>query len=435
MYNKEKSDLYKSYLNRTTFKAWKEGTNPNYQTVELYINSICDQKCTYCYLWKHKKDYFPPGSENNEKIMNNLVLFLDWLDENEMRPEKFEIFSGEIFSQQIGFDIVELLFKRLHRGQKIIVPSNMNFLFNDEKTEHIKKLFEISQLKGIAFHLSASVDGPYMEENRKIINKQLIRTPEWYDKLFTFAKQYNCGFHPMIYSKNIKDWKENWLWFQKNLKEYDIPYHNIYLLEIRDYDWNDEQIKDFSGFLEFLYYWLFDFCNHDKELFIKELFKNGFNILKTSLSTIGRGIGCSIQSTFTLRLGDLTIVPCHRLAYDFMETAKFVVDNNKIVDIEGKNIELGMSIATINHDSMPFCETCIIKDLCNGGCLGSQFETTGDVFTPIPTVCKLEHVKVITMLKALNRIGVLSSVINRVSENKKIGINMLLERGEENGIY
>jgi hypothetical protein len=43
---------------------------------------------------------------------------------------------------------------------------------------------------------------------------------------------------------------------------------------------------------------------------------------------------------------------------------------------------------------------------CTLGCLGSQFEANGDEFSPIPTVCQLEHAKMLGLVKGAKEIGI-----------------------------
>lgn len=126
----------------------------------------------------------------------------------------------------------------------------------------------------------------------------------------------------------------------------------------------------------------------------------------------GRGMPCSIQSDFSIRLGDLKIVPCHRTAYDQFNYGYMKVENNKIVDIEPLNVPMLLSVQSMNVSNSPKCETCFIRSLCAGGCLGSQYEITGDPFIPINSVCALEHAKVMATLKGLKKIGVLDIILS-----------------------
>jgi len=50
--------------------------------------------------------------------------------------------------------------------------------------------------------------------------------------------------------------------------------------------------------------------------------------------------------------------------------------------------------------------------------LGSQYEETGDLFTPIPTVCRMYHVKVKTMIECFRDLGVYERIRGILSEEK-----------------
>ena len=100
-------------------------------------------------------------------------------------------------------------------------------------------------------------------------------------------------------------------------------------------------------------------------------------------------------------------------------------ENDEIVDLDVKNIELFLAVNSVKVENMPYCETCIIKNLCNGGCLGSQYEETGDLFTPIPSVCRLEFAKISSLIKAFKKIGVYDEIKGIVGQEKKVNLDAL----------
>lgn len=168
-------------------------------------------------------------------------------------------------------------------------------------------------------------------------------------------------------------------------------------------------------------------CHGDAQEFVEALFRDGFNILKAPLTTVGRGMGCSIQSCLTIRIGDLAIVPCHRTAYEPFVSGHLIVEDGKITKIKALNPEVMMAIFSMDGKEQPVCESCLLKHLCTQGCLGSQFETTGDLFTPIPTVCRLQHAKMAAMIKTYEDLGISDLVYERIRPEKKVAINILKE--------
>ena len=61
---------------------------------------------------------------------------------------------------------------------------------------------------------------------------------------------------------------------------------------------------------------------------------------------------------------------------------------------------------------MPYCAECPINELCLGQCLGAQYESNKSLFVPIPTVCALEHAKLITALTKFEEYGVFNKILN-----------------------
>lgn len=426
--NSENQELFKNFLYRNYFRYWKENTGlEEERALEIIINDKCDHNCKYCYFVKYGHNFFTEESRSDEAILRNFDLFIKWLDENNYKPINIDPFSSEIFSQEVGFKVLEMILEKMPYVKQVVIPTNMSFIFDEEKTNRVQKLIDRYGKTETKLYLSASIDGIYMEDNRPMRSGQQ-RDEEYYHNLFTFCKKNSISFHPMIYSNNIEKWKDNFLWFQERFKQYDIPFTSIYLLEVRNSNWSKEQCAELSKFLEFLVEWTWNNSNNNPDEFTNFLFKkSGFNILASPFTIIGRGLGCSIQSTFMVKLGDLTTVPCHRTAYQHFNGGHFEVKDNKIVDLIEENVVGYINIKTCEHSTFPMCETCIIKNLCGGGCLGAQFEVMGDPFTPIPSVCRMEHYKVAGILKGLNKIGVLSTILSMISEKQKINIKTLME--------
>jgi hypothetical protein len=209
----------------------------------------------------------------------------------------------------------------------------------------------------------------------------------------------------MIYSANIEKWIDNFVWFQKMFQKFDIPIGAIYLLEVRNVEWNKQQIKEFYKFTRFVINWVYKHIRVPPEELPKFVFENKLFNLFSIFTRIGRGLGCSMQSTIQLRLGDLTASVCHRAAYKPHNLWKFKVEDNEIVDIESINHNLLIAAFSFDAKNLPMCEVCPIRELCNSQCLGSMHETNGELFLPIPTVCALEHAKVAAIIDEIIDLG------------------------------
>lgn len=436
-YTKENDILMNDFHKRLFFD--KRFTTENFESIELIWGRECNLKCKYCYYKNYGDSLYPKEIDSGEnRKLDNLKMIVNWMKENRFEGA-IEIFSGEPF-------IHEKLIEGLHymldsykdsssyRIKQISVPTNGTFILNKKLTVKVKELLDKSYDIGIPIFLSFSIDGKYCESNRPMKSKNDKRDDKFYDDIFKFSQEYpHSGFHPMVYSESIENWKKNFLWFQKMFKKYNRPWHQLYLLEIRNWEWTLEQIREYGKFIEFMLEWTFDFVKGDKNKFLDCLYVNqqGFNILSNPFTTIGRGIGCSIQSTFTIRVGDLAIVPCHRLAYDKFISGYFNVEDGKITDIRAKDIELLIAIKTIEGKNFPYCENCAIKDLCMYGCLGSQYEVTGDMFTPIPSVCLLFHKKLSVMYKTFKRLDVWDMLKVKLGNEKRAALEILEDLHEE----
>lgn len=445
-YQQQNTELIKNFLNRTFFKSWKT-ENPdlstninqlfygNYNSLEMSLGSACSAKCKYCYIDKFKNYYFPtPELKNPITIYENAKILFDWLLENKMKP-KLELFGGDILSHDLGYEVLRLALDYSAKGTPICkyisIPTNMYFLLDEKKTKLVTNLINISREVKTPITLSASVDGFYMEENRPLASGEKL-TNDFYDKLFKYSKTVGFGFHPMIYSNHIDKWIDNFNWFQENFEKYNIRANNIYLLEVRNVEWNEKQCMDLYKFMKYLAKYSYNKIKDAKDP-IHEFFRNywHFNILSSPFIEIGRGLGCSLQSCVYLRMADLTTFPCHRLFYDDFKLFSFIKENNKIIDIEGRDPELYVATNSLNRESLPFCEQCVLSGICSHGCLGSQFEVTGDLFVPIPSMCRMEFYKIRGILDGFNESGFLNKILSTININRKKKILNFLRRNNE----
>lgn len=439
-YQEENNFLLNSFLQRTFFNGWTKKDDSRYENfrrIEFILNAKCNLNCTYCYYTKYGDQLYPKKISQPKDILRNLGMLLDWLIDNGYAPD-IDLFSGEPLFQEVGFDALQMILDKFssaeRRPKNIVIPTNYTFILTERLVEKVEKLLEHSRNVGIPIILSASFDGKFCEANRPFKNGEEKRDGKYYDRCFEFNKKYKFGFHPMIYSHLIERWEDNFLWFQEKFEEFGIPFSNIYLLEVRNVEWADEEILDYMDFLEFLIDWTFkNPCKGSTNNYLDFLFRRrGYNILSNCLTTIGRGLGCSLQSCLYVRLGDLAIVPCHRQSYSQFIVGNFVKEDSRITGIEARNPELAIGEVAFDSKTQPQCEACTIKYLCQGQCLGSMYEVTGDLFSPIPTVCKLEHAKVKAMMRTYKRLGIYEVIFSRLNREKQTCLD-ILEKGAYDG--
>ena len=93
--------------------------------------------------------------------------------------------------------------------------------------------------------------------------------------------------------------------------------------------------------------------------------------LVSSAGFNGSSPHCTLGSMLCIRAGDLAIVPCHRTSYDKFILGKFIVEDDKIIGAEAKNLPLLNSTYRSSFALKPKCDTCVYEKYCLRGCLGS----------------------------------------------------------------
>lgn len=77
--------------------------------------------------------------------------------------------------------------------------------------------------------------------------------------------------------------------------KYDIPWECIYLLQVRNVEWNKQQIKDMQHFITYLYDFAWEHVGMNRDALKDWLFKGtGFNMLSQPYGSVGRGLTCGI---------------------------------------------------------------------------------------------------------------------------------------------
>lgn len=431
-YKKENQELADWVLNTYFFKIWDADVPYSNEqvgrTLELIISPKCNLGCKYCYVNRFHKQLFDEENFDEEKVLDNLKLICAWLKKNNYNPS-LEIFSGELFAQELGFKVMDVLidyYKSVEpklRAHHITIPTNFTFLCSDEATARVSDIHKRLEELNIEFWLSASFDGKYMEQNRpytKDLDIPLggLRDDTYYDKVFEFAVKHYSGFHPMVYSKNLELWPKNFEWFQQKFVEYDLPFDSIYLLQVRNVEWNQTDIKNLQHFIDYLYRWLAENQFSDRRDLTNFVIKDGFNILSWPFCQTSRGLTCGLQDTLHIRVSDLMVYPCHRLGYKDFYCGQLVPDTDKVLKYVNKNVELLTAVLSVDKMSLPYCAQCPINHLCQGPCLGAQYEATNNMFTPIPSVCSMTYALLVQSIKSMKEYGNWGQALTRISPEK-----------------
>jgi len=246
--NQELSDFimenqFYKYFSKDTPREKKCG-----RAIELIISPKCNLGCRYCYVHRYRDKLFDDDCFNEEKTISNLKLICEWMRHNNWNCD-IEIFSGELLAQEVGYKVLETLAEYYEsvtpdlRASMITIPTNFTFLCSEEATARVEAIRARLKAVDIELGLSASFDGKYMEQNRPYLHDLDIplggvRDDAYYDRAFQYCFDTCGGFHPMVYSKGIELWPKNFDWFQENFKRFDIPWDAIYLLQVRNVEWN-----------------------------------------------------------------------------------------------------------------------------------------------------------------------------------------------------
>ena len=419
-YKKENQELADFFLENYFYKYFRATGNQDDigRNIELIISPKCNLGCKYCYVHRYRDKIFDDNCFNEEDTVKNLHLIMQWMEKNDFNPP-MEIFSGELMAQEVGFKVLNIICDYMEkrppekRIPSITIPTNFTFICSEEATARVEAVRKRLDDLGIAFGLSASFDGKYMEQNRPYLHDLDIdlgggiRGDEYYEKAFKYAAEHYIGFHPMVYSKNIDKWFENFDWFQEMMAKYNIPWENIYLLHVRNQEWTDEELETLGKFMEHIYEFAWEKVGRDPQTLVDWILHggNGFNMLSQPFGCISRGLGCGIQSQLTIRVSDLMTYPCHRTGYRDFYTGQFVPDEENILRFECKNVELLMATFGVHQRSFPHCAQCPINNICTGTCIGAQYESNRNLFAPIPSVCASIYKMILTNIKCLKKYG------------------------------
>lgn len=399
----------------TPFKQTGYFTSKTFFKSELIITPECNQRCDYCYITQFGKDLYPYEKRvSKEQILKNIDLILDYFfNTKHFLFPQYDLFAGDLFTTDLFFDSMEIYYKYFKQAYdkapeffhqeppvSMCIPSNLRFVANDNITKKVYDVINKFKEFNVRVHFSWSHDGKYSQN----IREKVTLSDEYYEKVFDFLRKTGSGIHPMLSFEGVNYLKENYNWWLECYQKYMPERCNSGFiapatLEVRNDGWTKEDIEKVEDFIDFKIDKLYNSFDNNLEevckfLYDKERYDKQYR--DTQIDRLfhlsDHTLNCAIQHVYTVRVMDLAIVPCHRLCYDHFNGAYFVLNEakDKIVDIKVNNVNLYMDIKLIRKDYFVKCATCWNNDVCTNGCLGSQYESTGEIFMPVKSVCDLE---------------------------------------------
>ncbi len=84
--------------------------------LELIIRPQCNQKCEYCYLYKYGDVLYPHDKRvSNETILSNITALFEYLFNKESYLSRIELFAGDLFYDNLFFDLIEILYNYYYK--------------------------------------------------------------------------------------------------------------------------------------------------------------------------------------------------------------------------------------------------------------------------------------------------------------------------------
>ena len=476
-YNLDEKEIFKFLITKSTFNPelynfdiLSDGRDridfnhaPVINMVELIVRPECNQKCEYCYVARYGKELYPIDQRiSREQILINIRLILDWVfNTQSLYINHWEFFAGDLFYDDLYFDIIDIFAEFLRDKidqypsvfEKypgiILTPSNFSFIRSPEKKERLEQYIKDFQ-KEFNWELgfSISTDGKYGIDTRE----QIPLSDEYFDTLFQWSLDHPAhGFHSIISMSNIgngiknyKWWKEQCeKWFKGTIKE-SFSWLPYWLLARQD-EWSKESIDEVLQLLDYMVIDRFHMCDNNPDKLAIHIFgdekinsdaglpsNNITNDLIQFYINNPRDMSqlqCSINSCTMIDISKMAFVPCHRLAYEMFQGGNFVVKDDKIIDIEPFNVTTYLMTKMAKAETFPVCTNCEHNLICDRVCLGAQFESSGEIFLPIESVCFLKKEINYFLLWKYYNMGVIESAIKQglLSDEIQLVFNCLLE--------
>lgn len=406
-YKQENKKLANDFLKRFYYNNFQNFSDKNRikRYLEIFLLGQCKANCEYCYLKKNQKFLYPTEISNHETILLNLEKTLNWYITNKFNCN-IDLFSAEWITTPIMEKVFNLFYDKFStteiRPHIIALADNMLFINYPDIVNKIENYIQkFEQDLNIKIVFSASIDGKYCDFGRTEEND------EFYEKVFKFILNHNYGLHPMISSTNIKYWIDNYLWFEQYLTPNQML--DIMTLEVRNSTWDEESIQYLIQFCDFLTDKIYNYFDQNAEKMFDYVFGlktsySNYSTIRLKPSDLTR-VSCREQYNLCIRMGDLSVAPCHRLFYPQLIAGHFESNDFTLLEFEPENLSNYIVSRKIQKNNLPYCEECEWSIFCPGHCFGASYEHSGNPYVPTLGVCELYKAKYAFLLYKYNYLG------------------------------
>lgn len=435
----DNNKYFETFLTHHCFENGEqiEGYTINSGSFEFIVRPECNQKCEYCYIARYGNSLYPVEKRaDNKTLLKNMDIVLNYLcNERKSLFSEIELFAGDLFYDNLGFDIFDLLLKYysiLHEEHpnlfkkydfRIAFPNNFSFCADDEKVKRMEEYLKKFDDLDVELNLSCSVDGPYdsvREENKDM---------SYYDKIMDFISRNGCGIHPMISPSNIGSAIQNYDWWIEQFEKYNIRKNpkdefQPMLLEVRNDEWDEEKLDQYLAYLTHMLEVRFQLNDSSLDKLARHIFlgdgeegsligMRNYDPLQLVKTWNDGKYTCAISHQTCFYLATMEFVPCHRTSYQQFIGGRFEVKDDKIVGVTAVNPSLYTVIKTNNTHLNIGCVSCIYDPYCLKHCLGAALESTGDLFLPPKSVCELHKMKLTFLAKSYCELGLTQIAVEK----------------------
>lgn len=414
----------------------EEGYWINGESFELIIRPECNQQCEYCYVARYGDKLYPMEKRaDNKTLIHNTDIILNYIfKERKVLFHEMELFAGDLFYDDIGFEIFELMFKYykelydehpnlFNNHPRIVMPNNFSFATNDKKAKRMEELLTRFKTINMEISLSCSVDGPYNSVRER------DKDDSYYTKILEFLQRNPCGIHPMISPSNIESAIKNFDWWDEQYEKYNLAGEDIHdfqpmYLEVRNDEWTDEKLDHYLEFLTHMLEVRFHKNGESVDKLARHIFLGdgeegslpclgNYDPLGLTSTWDSEEYTCAISHQTCFYVASFEFAPCHRTSYPQFLGGRLNVKDDKVVGVTAINPTV-YSVIKMNNTHMNIgCPTCPFDPYCLKGCLGAQYEATGDLFVPGESVCKLHKTHLTFLAKTYCELGLTQIAVEK----------------------